>query len=382
MDRIMLDTSVVNRPPGFFADPLIRLSSILWSWTFGQTGALTNALRGPKGELNLKYIMHFIKMILVVVVPGSLAMSFLVDKYEDWAIKRRLDRRRIGEGDVLGALVEIMDYGGMLGLYGTAANTILAGVRDGSFRGLSVDGRVVMLRCLYNICRALSNLVLQHGTATYETVFRPLMTGFGGNGYLQDVEIIANLLGDYAEDVPLANEESRYIRRTNVENYLRAAGRGIGYEVRLSADRPAVSTPARPFLGKMVLSAYADDPAGFKEAHQGAIDAARSEGRADPVDYVRAAYAARHPFNVFRTKPNEAEYRRLLDAMSDEGQEQVREALRLFNKYGESIGMNAIEPRVGRGTGQDYSIEEIRRRIFQKRWNPVDDYRKNIYRNQ
>ena len=79
-----------------------------------------------------------------------------------------------------------------------------------------------------------------------------------------------------------------------------------------------------------------------------AIAAAKEDGRVDAKDYVRRAFSFQHPLrSVFQTPPSSKDYHSLLRALPDNGQQAVTESIRLFNRYGERLG---IAPFTGQPT--------------------------------
>ena len=141
------------------------------------------------------------------------------------------------------------------------------------------------------------------------------------------------------------NMESRYTARINVNNILRSTGRQLGLDVRKFAGGGALPTPMKPWLTDMVLSAYANDGAGFRNAYASALQAAEAMGKEDPVKSVKASLTMYHPLRyVYRTPPLAAEFIKILGA-SGSGRQAINEAITLFNKYAATLG---ISPYMGK----------------------------------
>jgi hypothetical protein len=129
-----------------------------------------------------------------------------------------------------------------------------------------------------------------------------------------------------------------------VNNYLRVAGREANLDVRTFGSmlgNASAPTPIKPFIGQMVLSAYANDHEGFNDAMLQAVREARSEGMSaeEAQKKVVTAYEAQNPLRiVFRTPPTEMEYRKLVANLPDNGKQSVVQAMQLFQHYGQQIG--------------------------------------------
>jgi hypothetical protein len=247
---------------------------------------------------------------------------------------------------------------GTAGFFGEAVNGMF---NMDTTRELSVDSRVFFLSALKNAYRSMATWY-QQGEADWATVFRPMAQALGGSGYLQYADILNNATS-------ADNAESRVVRRINVNNYLRTVGRELNLDVRTGRGMQALPNPIKPHVGQMVLAAYANDPVGFRDAYREAITAAREERKPDPKDHVARSFSAYHPLRmVFRTEPSEAEYRKILGTLDDDGRMAVASAVRLFNGYAAQVGGTAtvgkqpkkqtLVPKLVKAPG----LDEIRRR--------------------
>jgi hypothetical protein len=204
---------------------------------------------------------------------------------------------------------------------------------------------------------------MRQGNADWATVGRPMVQSLGGSGYLQYAGILNNWLG-------LDNQEARVANRINVNNYLRVSGRELGLDVRPASKMEVTPNPVRPFIGQMVMAAYANDAADFREAWQAAIAEAIKGGRDryDALDYVQRSFSSYHPLRtVFKTEPSETDYRRLLLSMNENGRTTAATAINLLNHYGEQVKNSkgkGIEPNVGSEVKKKaaLSLDELRRR--------------------
>jgi hypothetical protein len=155
------------------------------------------------------------------------------------------------------------------------------------------------------------------------------------------------------------------VARINANNYLRAAGREIGLDVRKSGGSGGqdLSTRTRPHVSNMLFSALANDYDSFREAYEKAIASAVDDGKPDPADYVKRSFATYHPLrSVFRTPPSEAEYRGILSALNERGQQDVSQAIDLYNRYAALLGIKPFDGKKDKPQIKRVTPEEARLR--------------------
>ncbi len=334
MSDLSLEASITSRPT-WMQDPLMRASGLLLGWSFARMEQLRKAFREPNGQASWWALKSGL-MSMAAVIPLGLAWAWLMDDYDEYATGKKSNIRGFGQDNNFLAAVEQLTRQGTFGFWGDVANTLGNAAGEGDLRGVSVDSRVVWVNSMVNTMSALSTWVRQ-GEADYPSVYRPLMQALGGSGYIQDAQIFNNFLG-------LDNPESRVTARINANNYLRAAGRELGLDVRIGRGAQSLANPIKPHVGQMVLAALADDGEGFYVAYREAVEAARDEGRPDPIEFVKRSFASSHPLRaVFKTTPSTAEYRQILGALNERGQEDVSESVSLFNRYAHRLGIREFE---------------------------------------
>lgn len=322
----------ISNNPTFLYNPALRASALLLSWSFRRVSALRSTWREPSGEWSYRALLNGMT-VMMGLLPIGLAYAFLMDEFDEEVTGKKSNIRGFGQDSNGLAALEQLGRMGMFGLWGDLGNTIGNFAGEGDLRGLSIDNRVVWVNSMLNIFRTLGTY-LRQGEATYDTVYRPMLQSIGGSGYLQIAQIINNTLD-------LDNPESRVTRRINAQNYLRAAGRELELDVR-GGRGGAFSLPnsIKPHIGQMVLAALADDQADFYEAFRDAVEAAREEGKPDPLDHVTRSFSAFHPLRtVFRTPPSDREFRQILSVLPDDGQLDVSEAVQLFNRYARKLNL-------------------------------------------
>ena len=362
-NEITLESNVTNRPISFFSNPILRMASPLLGWSVARMEQLSKAFREPTGERSWAALKAGMKMF-AAILPVGLAYAWLMDQYDEDVTGKKSNLREFGQDNNVLAAIEQLARVGTFGLAGDALNTVANyAAGSGDLRGISLDSRVLFMNSTLNAMASLST-VLHQQEATYATVYRGLFSALGGTGYLQYAQIMNNALS-------LDNAEARVTARINVGNYLRAAGRELGLDVRTGRGMAsATPTPIKPWVSEMVLAAYANDPAGFRAAYQRAVQAARDEKKPDPVDYVKRSFQSYHPLkSVFVTAPSEAEYRQILGALDDDGSQDVSEAVRLFNRYGATIGIPEFDGKeqktkksaATRSANRSFSLDDLRR---------------------
>jgi hypothetical protein len=368
MNNVIMDSNITNRPPGFFSNPVLRITVPLWSWMFAKANQVNKVWRGPRQERLMSDpapLMYNAVKVMLAMLPVTLVYSLILDMYDEEVIGKKSRRRSLYEGEPLAALIENIGIIGSLGLYGDLASGALNYAREGDSRGMTLDGRMVIARSFIGASTALTTAVKQRDI-TYQSVIRPLFMAIGGNGYLQYVEAINRVMTPAVEGVPLFEQELHVTRKINAENYLRAAGRSLGMEVRTVRGRFATPSIMSPHIGNMVISAVSNDAEDFWAAYQEALVAARKDGKDDPAGWVADAFSYRNPLlSVFRTRPTTQEYSQLLGEMGTRGRGDVSEAVRLFNYYATQIGGTAFQ---GKGTRRrERPPIPIGRRIYNAR---------------
>lgn len=341
MAEVSSESSLSTMPLAAYNSSLIRFIAPLLGWSFRRAQTVAGMRLDPEGRQTFAAFGRGMAGLSVAAM-GGLGVSMLVDQYYEEVLgKQRNLRPIIGAPDgkelALGIL-ENLNRIGTTGLFGELANGVMNVGQGADNRVISVDQRVVALSALNAVQQAVSSFIHQGFEADYVHVVRPLTTAFGGNGLLQYMQLANRAFG-------LDNAEARVNARINAQNYLRVVGRQLDLDVRPSSRGGYnAPTPVTPALTRMELAAYANDAAAFEKARREAVMAAKEDGHADPVDYVKRAYTARNPLRtVFRTPPSQREYNRILTTLPDDGRRDVSEAIDLFNTFSERIGGRAYE---------------------------------------
>ena len=230
------------------------------------------------------------------------------------------------------AVLEHLTRVGTFGLFGDLGLELInVGTGESDLRGLSPERRIVAINSAFGLIRSAQAFLNQGFEADYNGVVRPILFAMGGNGVLQATQVLNTVAG-------FDNQESRAVRRTNVNNWLRAAGRMSGTELRKSAGGFSTKTPITPHITRMYLSALANDAAAFRMAYREAVKAAIKAGKSEPESYIKRTFASRNPLQVFRSRPDDTELSKILSVLPKQGKQDVRDAIRMFEHYNAQIG--------------------------------------------
>ncbi|MCW5548886.1 MAG: hypothetical protein KIT44_07970 [Opitutaceae bacterium] len=384
MNEVSMESSVNSRPVEMFNNPILRYGGLLLGWPLAKMNQVHQALKTADGQLEVRALLKGLGVLAAWSLPMGLAYSLLMDEYDEKVLGKKSNLRgidpiatlplagpvlalagageRSGKENLFGMLERMARGGNVYGL-GAEAAASMANLTDPTAgqREFDLNSRVLIFSQFANLRDAVRNFIHQDMAYTYESVGRPLVTTLGGNGLLQYTQILNRRLG-------LSNTEAAMTNRTNVNNWLRAAGREAGLELKAGAGRSS-PTPLSARVRQMQLAAMANDRVSFLEAYREAVAAARRQGEADPEARVLESWRSRHPITaVFRTKPSELELARLYGAMDDSGREAVREALRLYESFSEMIEPSPLERRMRTQAKQATppTPEELRRRAARR----------------
>ena len=302
----------MNMPLGAYTNSVFRVSLPLLGWPYRQSLKVVSKIRRNDGDRFTAQGFARALMAMSVVAGGGLAISMAVDAYSEELLRKRRNLAPLSslEGTARAqAVLEHLTRVGTFGLFGDLGLQIaLAGTGEGDLRGLSPERRIVVLNTAFGLMRSVQSFLNQGFEADYNGVVRPVLFALGGNGMLQATQVI-NTIGGFD------NPESRAVRRTNANNWLRAAGRISGVELRKSGGGFSTKTPITPHITRMYLAALANDPVGFRSAYREGVSAARDAGKSEPESYVKRTFSSRDPLQVFRTRPSDAELSRILSTL-------------------------------------------------------------------
>lgn len=361
ISEVALNANLSSRPSAFYNNAIIRAISPLLGWSFSRAGQVGQFALNTEGQIELKSAARALAGLSVTAL-GGLATTALIDQYYQTALGKQRNLRPITAAPNLEqeglALLENLNRVGTVGMWGELANGLVNVGQGGDNRVISVDQRVLAISSLQSVQQAISSWINQGYVVDYSHVGRPLLGAMGGGGLIQYLQLANNALG-------LDNAEARVTARINAQNYLRVAGRELGLDVReTSAGLNFTPTLITPFLTRMELAAYKNNPGDFRAAYQQAIEAAKAAGKDDPISYVRSAFESRNPLkSVFTTTPSAGEYGRILATLPNSGSQDVTQAVNLFNQFSQSIGGKAFTGREPKQTKTEpISLGEIRQR--------------------
>lgn len=349
----------INTSPGIWAsNPILKFATPLLGWPIRQMAQMNAAMRQADGRASALQAMKTIGILAAWSLPMGLAFTLMTDWYDDKILKKK---SQLGTISPLAALpvvgpalalatsdLSVKDQGLAMfqrlsragNIYGLGADFVsstLAGLDPTSGqRPFSLDSRILAFSQLLSIQQAISNWINSGFTTTYASVERPLIASIGGNGALSAVDIFAGALG-------IDIQETRIVQRTNVNQWLRAAGRETGLELKKGGGAAVAPSATGVWTREMWLGALTNDRLTFLDSYRRAIAAAREDGEADPEKAVLESWRARNPLNVFGSRPTQQQLQKALAVMSDSGRGAVSEALRLYDAYTGMIAPSPIE---------------------------------------
>lgn len=362
------ETNIATMPVQVFNNWALKTALPLNGWAIRRATKITDTLQyDADGRRSLQALTQGL-LALTVLAGGGLAVSMLVDLYNEELLKKKRNLRRLNlEGGPENLALGILEHSTRIGTFGFFGEIFNAAVNvstgQGDNRGVSIDGRVIFVNSLAGLLRSTSSFINQGFEADYANVIRPALFSVGGNGALQYMQL-ANGLFDFD------NQEARATARTNVGNWLRVIGRELGMEVRkLGAGGYSTATPVTPHVTRMVLAAYGNNMEDFNRAHREAIKVAKDAGQDDPAEYVQRSFASRHPLkSIFRFTPSESEYRKILSALPEDGRRDVVEAVNLFNRFSVRLGGTPFDGKEAKKatastrTTQPFDLNSVRAR--------------------
>ena len=352
-------TSLSTTPSILQSNPLLKMGMPLLRWPLWKMHQAHEGLRNSEGRQNLLSTLKGLGTLAMWNLPVGLAMTFAMDKYNEDLLHKKSNlpaTSPLAAIPFIGAPLDLLTsdkpflqnlagYAARMGkagnIYGLGADLIgqLANPNDTNSgqRQFSLDQRVLIMSQFLNFKQAMENVIHQGGDTSWASVWKPFMQSLGGNGALQAVDLVNNALG-------LDNAESRLVSRINAQAWLRSAGQEAGMELRSSGGGAENPTQMGMWVREMQLAAMAGDRLGFLDAHRNALDAARKAVGDDPrvaagarereaSQRVLNAWHARDPREVFRFKPTDAQLAAILHNMSDQGQQDVRQALARYSQF-------------------------------------------------
>lgn len=330
LTNITQEGSIANMPVGAYNNSVMKFITPLLGWPYRQSLKVASKIMRNDGDRFTMQGLARALMAMSVVAGGGLAISMAVDAYSEELLRKRRNLSPLSSDGAFARAHAVMEHLTRVGTFGLAGDFALEfvniGTGEGDLRGLSPERRVVALNSVFGMITAMQSFLNQDFTADYNGVVRPVMFAMGGNGALQAIQMVNTISG-------FDNQEARAVRRTNVNNWLRAAGRISGTEIRKSSGGFGTKTPVTPHISRMYMASLANDPADFRRAYQDAVKAARKAGKSEPESYVKRTFGSRSPLQIFRTRPDDAELMRILSVLPKDGKRDVLGAIRMYEHY-------------------------------------------------
>jgi len=390
VSETMLETDLTTRPSGMTSHKLGQFAMPLLGWSVSKTNDVIKELREPGGQTSMRGV-YLSMMSYMAVCPVWMIYAYLRDFFDEEIVGKKSDIQQ-GKGlmhmpsmeqitedpiDSFQIALERLDRVGAFGIAGEAAVYGMGQV-GGNVRDFGVDSRVFGINTLGNFLGTWVKWGRQ-GTATYQSVARPMIQSLGGSGFLQTTQIINNQIGELLEDKPspglgglpvvggVLSQDYWVNHRIGVQNYIRGAGRTLNLDVRKRSNMRATPSKLKAYVGQMVLAAYAKDPMKFQDAKRYAKEAAREVDIKDAEKRILQAFMAYHPLkHSFKTAPTERDVQKIITTIDESSGEDagkaVRDAIRLYNSAIVRLGGNPYE-----GKKEKAASSTFRRRPYMSR---------------
>lgn len=382
-------SSINTAPAGLAQNRALNVALPLLRWPLWMMHAAHEGLADANGRADFKSMMRGIGRLAAWNLPLGLAFTFLLDEYDEKVLRKKnalpsasplaavpvvglplalaTTPREIPQ-ELLAIGQRMIRAGNIYGLGGDMAGAFIAPFDPGSGqRAFSLDQRVLVMSQFLNLTQAISNMVSQGGTATWGSVYRPMVASVGGNGMLNSLDVVNNLLG-------LDNAEARLTTRINAARWVNTAAKELGIETKKASGFSA-PTEMSVWTREMQLAAMANSRVDFMEAYRKALQAAREkvaeDDRIEPENRekeaearVLASWRARNPFSGLATTATPDQIQAMLRVMNEQGRRDVQDAMRYYDAYTALIKPSEMDRFIRRRMQgvRPPGIEALRRR--------------------
>ena len=351
-DEISLNAGMNSRPTWFFKDGIKPLT-MLWGWPVMQTERVASMTTNETGELDRRVLLKMAATMGLFAMPASLIYSLLLDLYDEIFRGRAPNLRKPGlDKSAEENLLTTVERLARMGTFGMGGDVINSMVNWTEYNGrganpVSLDDRILLMSSAHNLINAIRNATMQQDVS-YATVGRPLINAFGGNSFLQYVQLWNQATDRAGDTLPgpvggVLNKEGKFVKRSNVYNIVRAAGREAGLPL---SQGGGFSLPNKRtmHLREMQFAALDNDTKAFGEHYIKAVkaymtdpDIPRSYNEA--VKTVKSSWHSRHPLRtLFKKKLSSAEEMLLYSKMPVGNRKDVQEAVMLHELYENLLG--------------------------------------------
>lgn len=366
-------SSINTSPASLTQNQALRMAMPLLRWPLWMMHAAHNGLADADGKIDFKSFMRGVGRLAAWNLPLGLAFTFMVDEYDEKILGKKNampEIEKVGAVPFVGPALALattergipqealaigqrmIRSGNIYGLGGDIAQLFIAPFDPGSGqRTFSLDQRVLVMSQLLNMSQAVSNMVSQGGTSTWGSVYRPFVASIGGNGMLNSLGVVNNLLN-------LDNSEARLTMRINAARWVNTAAKEIGIETK-KASGFSNPSPMSVWTREMQLAAMANNRLDFMEAYRRALIAAREKVSADDrvpasdrereaAQRVLQSWRSRNPFSGLAATPTPEQIQQLLQAMDEDGRADVTDAMQRYQAYTQLIAPSKIEQTMNR----------------------------------
>jgi hypothetical protein len=322
----------------------VRAAMPLQGWSFAKVNQMTKAMSDmEKGSIQAAALIRTIATSLLWLVPIGMMFTFGMDEYDEEILGKDSALRPAPlttaipifgpfiEGDPLSNAKAMFERLGRAGNIGGVAFDGIAQIASQidpytHQRGFSLDTRVLAMAQGLNLMDAMKNAIHSR-SLDYQLVLRPLMYTMGGNGYLQNHQMITNLFG-------IDSSERRVSNMIGNRNKVRAALAELEIERKPVAGGSFRASPFSTQIRRMEREAYANDNLGFMDAYKSAIEEAIARGDEDPEKSVLMAFKRRNlRTGISKYKINDEEWSRVINVFEKDKSESLIHAMSMHEKY-------------------------------------------------
>lgn len=334
-----LDGNMLTRSPFFLTNNVGKAMAPLFAWAWSMTNVISKRVTPESWDWqDVKTMMRVSTLPIAATMPFAIFLSYMRDWYDEEALgKRNSVPDVLNTDNPLAAFTERIARTGIFGMAGDVAVNVFS--PDPSLKMLSLGTDVYVLNMINAPIDLAKEVYNAKGNVTYSSMGRRMLQTFGLSGYLQNFQVVNNILG-------LDNEEARFNRRVHTGNVIRLAAKANDLPIRAFSGGFSSPTPWKAYVKGMIQSAMVGDYVGFREAHEKAVRAARESGKADPENSIRLSFQANHPLKIyFKESITNQDYLKMLRSMTDDQREDILDAISNINRFGQRIG---VDPYTGK----------------------------------
>lgn len=362
--EVVREGSPTTRPPDMLKSAGGRVAMTLTGWSWSKMWQLLNMARNPEQGYTASSIASAAVMLGAFMLPANMLFAWLLDTYDEEVLGKASNVRPLRLGDDIGSIaLAVNERAALTGAFGFFSDLTNGIFNQGGANGepISVDSKVVFISLAKSLESSLSRLfAVGIDDANYATVYRQLLSSFGGGGPIQYIQMM-NKLGDWTGVGPISKVEADYTARLNINNILRVVGRELKFEGRPYSGGNYRISEGTPYATAMAIAALTGDRDAFFAARTELVRKYREAGIADPIKAATDNFAGRHPLRAnFKTPLSAQEVQMIFQRLPENQRDSLREGLASFNSFLASIGGTPYWGTTGRAEPMTQERQDLR----------------------